>query len=191
MGAVLPFRLPRWTFIAGARRQFGFHALTMAIVVAAFLFGPWSSERPPRAAAGAPAAVIDGDSLHAGAVDIRLIGIDAPELHQTCHGRDGHDWPCGKAAKARLVALVSHGDIACTPYGWDRNDRTLAACSAGDIADLGEALVREGYAVDSGGITSRYTAAQAEARAQRRGIWRGGFERPERWRRLKRKQRGP
>jgi endonuclease YncB( thermonuclease family) len=205
MATVLPFRLPRsvlpggfpklvalrarWAALAGARRRFGFHALTTAIGVAAFLFGPWSGERPSRASVVAPAAVIDGDSLRAGAVDIRLIGIDAPELRQTCHDRNGGEWPCGRVAKARLVSLVSRGDIACTAYGRDGYNRTLAVCSAGDITDLGEALVREGYAVDSGGITSRYTTAEAEARTQRRGIWRGFFERPERWRRLRRDQR--
>ncbi len=37
---------------------------------------------------GGGATVVDGDSLEIGAVRIRLRGIDAPELRQTCT-RDG------------------------------------------------------------------------------------------------------
>jgi len=73
--------------------------------------------------------------------------------------------------------------VACSARGRDRYGRTLAICSAGDIADLGEALVRDGYAVDYRRYTSDYLAAEDEARAARRGIWQGDFERPEDWRR--------
>jgi endonuclease YncB( thermonuclease family) len=41
-------------------------------------------------------------------------------------------------------------------------------------------MVRAGYAVDFMG--GRYRSAEAEARADKRGIWRGSFERPEQWR---------
>ena len=49
----------------------------------------------------------------------------------------------------------------------------------------GEAMVRAGYAVDfmSGGNR----AAEAEARTEKRGIWRGIFERPKDWRRHNRR----
>ena len=37
----------------------------------------------------APVRVIDGDTLEMGGVRIRLWGIDAPEMQQTCEGKDG------------------------------------------------------------------------------------------------------
>ena len=198
MGTALHFRpwrlrLPR-TFVAPPalralarrlarlRRHAGFLALTAALATAAFLSGPWFTDRPTRTAAGATAAVIDGDSLRAGHLDVRLIGIDAPDLRQACRDGDGRAWPCGRAAREELRALAARGDIACAAHGYDRYSRTLAVCSAGDIADLGEAMVRAGYAVDASGFTSRYAAAEAQARAQRRGIWRGPFEHPQDWR---------
>jgi endonuclease YncB( thermonuclease family) len=50
--------------------------------------------------------------------------------------------------------------------------------------DLGDAMVRAGHALDyarhSGG---RYAEAERAARAAKRGIWAGGFEEPEAWRR--------
>src|SRR5262245_38909442 len=36
--------------------------------------------------------VVDGDSLKAGDEQIRLIGIDAPELRQTCRDAQGRGW---------------------------------------------------------------------------------------------------
>ena len=39
----------------------------------------------------------DGDSLTIGATRIRLFGIDAPELNQTCQ-RGDRAWSCGQAA---------------------------------------------------------------------------------------------
>jgi endonuclease YncB( thermonuclease family) len=168
--------------LAGLRRPSSFDMLIGAIAIASFAAGPWFGERPSRATASAAPAVIDGDSLRAGDLDIRLLGIEAPELRQTCRDAQGRGWPCGQAAKARLAALVSRGEIACAVHGYDRYRRALAICSAGDIADLGETLVREGHAIYSGGVTSRYTAAEAQARTEQRGIWRGPFERPLQWR---------
>ena len=124
---------------------------------------------------------IDGDSLRTANEEIRLVGIDAPELSQTCRDERGTEWSCGREAHARLRALLSRGRVECISTSKDRYGRTLAICSAGPVVDVGEAMVRAGYAVDfmSGG----YRGAEAEARAEKRGIWRGTFEPPQDWRR--------
>jgi len=149
------------------------------IAVIALLPGPRHEADASRPLGGAQVTVVDGDSLRADGKNIRLIGIDAPELRQTCRDARGRDWACGRAAKARLVALVSSGDVACTARGRDRYGRTLAVCSGRGFADLGDTLVREGHAVDFGG----YFSAEQEARQARRGLWDGSFERPQDWRR--------
>lgn len=146
---------------------------------------PERQEAPePYRPAPAPAvrySAVDGDSLRAGREDVRLLGIDAPELFQTCRDGRGREWACGRAARDRLAALVAGGRVRCTSEGQDRYGRTLARCSAGPVGDIGETMIREGLAVDfmSGG----YGGAEAEARAARRGIWAGSFERPQEWRR--------
>lgn len=127
--------------------------------------------------------VIDGDSLRTASEEIRLVGIDAPELRQTCRDGQGREWPCGREAKARLAALVAQGDVACTPRGRDRYGRTLAVCSARNIPHLGETMVREGYAVNFAIDYGGYPAAEREAQSTRSGIWKGDFERPRDWRR--------
>ena len=176
-----PYFLRRWRArFRWLRRYFGFIALA-GLLAGAAVFTPWhDSSSPPFAAAYV--RVIDGDTLHADGKRIRLTGIDAPELHQTCRDAQDRKWACGHAAKARLVELVSRGSVACAARGHDRYGRTLAVCSASGVADLGEALVRDGYAVDYRRYSNDYLAVEREARAARRGIWRGRFERPENWR---------
>jgi endonuclease YncB( thermonuclease family) len=128
-----------------------------------------------------PAAAIDGDSLRYGGEEIRLLGIDAPEFRQTCRDERGREWACGREARTQLETLLARGAVHCRSSGRDRYGRALAVCSAGRIGDVAEAQVRAGYAVDYMG--GRYATAEAEARAARRGIWRGEFERPQDWRR--------
>ena len=120
----------------------------------------------------------DGDLLRVGNQRIRLIGIDAPELTQTCRDARGGTWDCGRAAKARLAELVAGGNVSCTARDTDHYGRTLASCSAGGI-DLGRAMVRDGLALAT---DDRYWHAQTAARVARRGLWQGDFETPQEWR---------
>jgi endonuclease YncB( thermonuclease family) len=123
---------------------------------------------------------IDGDSLRSGKEDIRLLGIDAVELYQTCRDERGREWACGREAHAQLRAIVGNGKVNCTSTSRDRYGRALSKCSAGEIADISEAMVRAGYAVNFMGTD--YASAEAEARTAKRGIWRGSFDQPQTWR---------
>jgi endonuclease YncB( thermonuclease family) len=126
---------------------------------------------------------IDGDSLRAGNGDeYRIFGIDAPELKQSCQEPDGKDWLCGRAAKAKLTTLIKGGEVMCETKRKDRYGRFIATCSAAGVPDLGEAMVRDGYAIDLASEGNPYAEAEAEAREEKRGIWRGPFERPADWR---------
>ena len=73
--------------------------------------------------------------------------------------------------------------MTCEARTTDRFGRTVAVCSAEAVPDLGEAMVRDGYAIDLGGAAGNpYASAEAEARDAKRGIWRGTFKRPSDWR---------
>ncbi len=130
--------------------------------------------------------VIDGDSLtvrQSGAsVTIRLTGIDAAEYRQDCARRDASRWPCGREARTALEKLAGRGPLHCEVAARDRYDRTLAACRTRpfpDGIDLGAEMVRLGWAVAT---SDAYLVEQADAQAQRRGIWHGEFVRPADWR---------
>ena len=127
---------------------------------------------------------VDGDTIRAGnGVEYRLFGIDAPELQQTCTEANGKIWLCGRAAKAKLTTLIKGGNVNCESRATDRFGRIVAMCSAHGVPDLGEAMVRGGYAVDLGGAAGNpYRDAEAEAQTAKRGIWRGTFQRPSDWR---------
>ncbi|WEZ83263.1 thermonuclease family protein [Rhizobium sp. 32-5/1] len=120
--------------------------------------------------------IIDGDTLAVSGVRVRIIGMDAPELAQTC-ARDGRPWPCGKAARDRLTEIAGAGAVFCTLDGNDRYGRNLGTCAVGSM-DLGETMVRQGYAVAFG----RYEREEAAAQNEGLGLWSGTFERPRTWR---------
>jgi endonuclease YncB( thermonuclease family) len=81
---------------------------------------------------------------------------------------------------ARMIVMQT---VTCTVEGRDRYRRALAVCRAGQT-DLNAEMVRLGAAVAY--IDPRYRHLEQEARAARRGIWAGAFERPEDWRRANR-----
>jgi endonuclease YncB( thermonuclease family) len=124
--------------------------------------------------------VVDGDSLRIGETAIRLKGIDAPELRQSCR-RDGRTYACGAVARAALADLVRPAVPRCRVTGRDRYGRSLARCAVGR-EDIGASLVRRGFAVAYGD----YEREEAEARAGPLGLWAGEFDRPEDWRRAQR-----
>jgi endonuclease YncB( thermonuclease family) len=126
------------------------------------------------------ATAIDGDSLRAGGEEIRLLGIDAPELRQTCRDQRGRNWACGRDAHDHLRRILERGRVRCVSAEKDRYGRSLARCSATDVLDIGDALVREGLALNF--MQGAYRAAESEARTAKRGIWRGEFERPANYR---------
>lgn len=122
--------------------------------------------------------VADGDSLELGGTRIRLDGIDAPELDQSCGAKDG-EWPCGKAARAALRQALrkgqtNKGEVSCRAVDTDRYGRAVSVCEAGG-QDLARAMVEQGLAVATG---LAYARAEGEARRMRRGIWAGPFEMP-------------
>ena len=91
------------------------------------------------------AAVIDGDSLRVGGVEIRLLGIDAPEGAQSCT-RGGTRWPCGAQAAQKLENRVRGAIVECKGNERDVHNRLLAVCRVrGD--EINRWLVEQGWAV--------------------------------------------
>ncbi len=126
-------------------------------------------------------AAIDGDSLRKGNSEIRLYGIDAPELHQTCFDSGHFEYPCGREAHRALADLVAGYDLKCFTRDTDRYGRAVAQCNAGKM-DINAEMVRQGWAIAYRRHSSDYVAEEAYAEKDRRGIWQGDFETPEKWR---------
>lgn len=115
----------------------------------------------------------DGDTLCVGSMKVRLEGIDTPEIQDDCRRRHGR-WKCGPQASAALHDMVANRTVTCVPMYCDPRGRTVAVCRL-DGADIGEAMVRAGWAVDWPYYSDgRYAAALEDARKGERGIWADG-----------------
>ena len=131
------------------------------------------------------ARVVDGDTIWIGDTKIRLHGIDAPEMKQTCKTSKGWEQKCGVLAKQNLERLVKGQDVVCKGDKRDRYKRLLAVCYVGPY-DLNAKMVRQGWSLAYRKYSTDYVAEEADAKAQKLGLWRGLFVAPWDWRRGKR-----
>ncbi len=132
------------------------------------------------------ARVIDGDSLQVNGVEVRLHGIDAPELRQTCRDASGRRYPCGRMARQHLRQLVRGRTIRCRRITTDRYRRMIARCTLPDGTDIGQRMVRDGWAVAFVRYSRAYVGDERLARQARKGLWQGRFVPPAVWRRMQR-----
>jgi endonuclease YncB( thermonuclease family) len=138
---------------------------------------------PARAYAAEPgstiqgvASVIDGDTLEIHGERIRIEGVDSPESDQVCL-RGESKWPCGRHAAGALDDLLRDKTVSCLVIGKDKYRRNLGECRAGST-DIGDWMVRQGWAIAYRKYSERYVAAEEEAHGAERNLWAGQFEAP-------------
>ena len=153
-------------------RSFGALRLSVTMLVAVVI-----SAVPARAD-----EVLDGDTLEIEGQRMRLFGIDAFELEQTCLDEGGQPWHCGAAAKAALAELVEDQAIACTVVEDTPADDYVAQCKVRHGVDLGGYMVRAGLALADRKSSKDYVADEAAAIAAAAGVWSGTFNTPWEWR---------
>jgi len=128
-----------------------------------------------------PANGLDEDSIAVGAERVRLWGIDAPDLGQTCM-RANKPWACGRDSARALDRLVGGKQVRCLVILRDKVRRLVV----GDCTLGGESLSRwmivNGHAIMNTRQTDAYAKEEAEAREAKRGIWGSTFELPWEWR---------
>ena len=93
------------------------------------------------------------------------MGIDAPEMQQTC--ADG--WPAGIEAKRALEALMAEREITCEGRGRDLYGRAIGLCRA-DGLDLGAAMVSAGMAWAFVRYSRDYVVQESAAMAANLGV---------------------
>lgn len=126
--------------------------------------------------------ITDGDTLTLDGVRMRLNGIDAPELQQTCARANGQRWPCGSEARAALQVLVqTDPGMVCLGDSHDRYGRRLVTCHGG-FGDLGQAMVAQGMARAYRRYAMDYVGAEQAAQRGGLGIWQGDNQSPEAYR---------
>ncbi|KAL4854604.1 Succinoglycan biosynthesis protein ExoI [Chlorella vulgaris] len=148
---------------------------------------------------GVPDRISDGDTLSLLGSRIRLRGVDAPELAQTCLDASGSAYPCGEVSRDALRAKVGDSSIDCRQEDQDQYGRVVAVCylplSDGSSLDLNGWLVQQGLAVAYRRaaaavppavwvFTQDYAADENAAREAGRGLWAGEFQMPADFRRF-------
>lgn len=144
------------------------------------IYGPGTAP-PPAARFTVRAAVVDGDTLAAGAERLRLHGIDAPEARQRCE-RGGRPYDCGREATAAMARILGRGMVSCEQFDTDRYGRRVVRCHDENGTDIGAELVRQGWAVAFRRYSLAYLPQELAARMAGRGLWAGRFEQPAAWR---------
>ena len=91
----------------------------------------------------------------------------------------------GRAVSRRhehLVGRIDGESVACEERDRDRYGRVVAVCRH-RAQDVNAWLVREGWALAYRRYSTAYVGEQADAKAAKRGVWRGEFVPPWDWRR--------
>ena len=130
--------------------------------------------------------VVDGDTLVLNGERIRLHGIDAPELRQTCWDKNG-EFRCGKNMRQMLFALTRQS-VTCTAKDRDRYNRIVAVCFDKDGNDINAMMVRHGWALAYRRFSQDYVADEEKARASKFGMWAYRFTPPWDWRKMMREK---
>ena len=128
------------------------------------------------------AVVLEGDRLNVNGLPVRLYGIDAPDLGQTCLSRRGERYDCGGVARDMLERLIGTEPVQCSIYSVLANDDQVGTCVANG-RDLAAAMVYLGWAFPVRALASRYESLESRAQSARSGLWSGRAERPWIWRR--------
>jgi endonuclease YncB( thermonuclease family) len=127
------------------------------------------------------ARVVDGDTLMIGGQQVRLYGIDAPELEQICDG-PGEEIRCGEISRSAVLDLVAGVErVSCKTKGRDSSGQWIAVCYA-DGSDIGRTMVHSGWALADRQQSLNYVRTEHDAKNAKRGLWKGKFDPPWIWR---------
>lgn len=138
--------------------------LRVCIAFVLILVGPVAMAEP-----SGPIRVIDGDTIVVGKIKVRLHGIDAPELGQTCTDARGTDWDCGTWVARQVRARWEGLHARCETRDKDRYGRSVAVCFIGGD-DIGQVLVRDGLALAYRKYSMAYDLDEKSAVIAARGL---------------------
>ena len=117
--------------------------------------------------------IIDGDTIHIEKNKIRLHGIDAPEIDQTCTIKD-KVWNCGIESSLELKKLILDNNISCVVSDIDKYNRYIAECFINN-QNINELMVRNGWAIAYRYYSLDFIDDEGIAKNNKAGIWKGEF----------------
>ena len=160
-------------------------ALTLSLLPFATLAG----EVDYRWVRDGKAEVIDGETIRFDGKPMRLWGVSAPALDQTCTKPDGTVWPCGEWARDQLAILIGREPLKCFGRGPgpDYDGIELVQCWNARH-NLNYSMIEFGAALAYRPHTSDFQGSERFASRRGLGLWSGSFEPP--WQHRARKASG-
>ena len=132
--------------------------------------------------------VIDGDTFDVGHTRLRLYGVDAPEIGQTCTNAGGAAWDCGTWVRDQVRARFEGQKARCEEVVQDLYGCSVARCTLRG-KDMGRVLVQEGLALAHRKYSMAYDLDEKGAVVAGRGLHAHVMARPEEYRRAVRAER--
>ncbi len=110
--------------------------------------------------------IVDGDSI---SMQMRIAGIDTPEIRQKCRQKINKVIDCGRLAKDYLKQVLRDlpGKLSIEPVGIDHYNRILVKVFKGDT-NIGRLLVEAGMAYS---YKDTYKVEEEKARLGEVGFW--------------------
>ncbi len=127
-----------------------------------------------------PYEMVDSRRFYAGDQLIVFTGITAPAMDAVCENPDKTLSPCGIFARATLYALIRGERLTCQSQGSAPElapppEALVGACRMRG-KDVATEFVRVGFARPAGFAPRAMLDAEAEARAEARGLWRNDWK---------------
>jgi len=152
------------------------------IVVLVSIFSALPVEAAELVRFSGPPHVLEGDVLDVGTRRVRLYGIDAPEIKQTCQGPKRLH-PCGKIAATGLMDVTAGAtEITCKAFGTSAEGLTIAQCLDPQGFDLSRQMLYTGWALATPKASAAFHQLEQASRAAGRGLWRWRVTAPWLWR---------
>ena len=129
------------------------------------------------------AKIIDGDTIHIDKNKIRLHGIDAPEIDQTCTIKN-KVWNCGIESSLELKKLILDNNISCVVSDIDKYNRYIAECFINN-KNINKLMVRNGWAIAYRYYSLDFVEDEKLAEKDKNGLWQGKFQEPYLYRKSK------
>jgi len=116
--------------------------------------------------------VLDAGTLDTGGTLVRIAHVEPLGVEETCTAENGDIWPCGTRARTSVRGLLRQLKITCEKVEDLGPREVTAVCMRGRI-NLGEWLVRYGWATPAETAPDEYAELEKTARDQRVGQWQG------------------
>lgn len=134
-----------------------------------------------------PVSVVTADTLNVQGYKVKIFGIAAPLITQTCANKRGASYRCGQQAALWLRSWLTDNPVTCRVMAEDKSGNMTAACALGPY-DLGAALVNAGWAVADPRQSDIYLPYEENAKRKRDGLWQGKFYKPWDWQAIQKRK---